>query len=212
MKKIIYTIYLLLPVVLMAQEMIVHGVIFNKKNREPLYDATVIIVKNNTGTHTDFEGKYVLNVTLNDTLVVRCAGMKTQKVEVNQPEMNIELDEIILKEEFGPPRDVKQIKREILSPINLKDIQNANNPKYHFKRNAQKNVFVIFVSDLTSYDFNKNDTEFQQNYNVKYSLVGNYNLDFASKYNQLTFKYLKKKYKKSWLTEVRKDTIGLLKE
>ncbi|TAF09450.1 MAG: hypothetical protein EAZ75_07935 [Flavobacteriia bacterium] len=56
---------------------------------------------------------------------------------------------------------------------------------------------------------NNEDLEFEQRYNVKYSLMGSYQNDYLKKYNKLTFKHLKKKYKKSWLTEIRKDAIGL---
>ena len=73
-------------------------------------------------------------------------------------------------------------------------------------------MFIIFVSGLTSYDFNKEDIAFQQKYNVKYSLIGSYKIDFLTKYNKLTFEHLKKKYKKSWLAEIRKDAVGLKKE
>jgi len=71
--------------------------------------------------------------------------------------------------------------------VTKKDIKNADNPKYNFKKNAKNNVFVIYVSDLASYDFNKEDLEFQQKYNVKYSLIGSYKNEYLTKYNNLTF-------------------------
>jgi hypothetical protein len=43
-------------------------------------------------------------------------------------------------------------------------------------------------------------------------LIGSYKNDYLKKYNKLTFKHLKKKYKKTWLTEIRKDAVGLKKE
>ena len=36
--------------------------------------------------------------------------------------------------------------------------------------------------------------------------------DYLKKYNKLTFKHLKKRYKKSWLLEIRKDAVGLKNE
>ncbi|WP_395632494.1 carboxypeptidase-like regulatory domain-containing protein [Flavobacterium sp.] len=209
MKKIIYTIYLLLPILSLGQEMLVHGVVLGKKTREPLFEATVLIGKKHTGTHTDFDGKYVIKASLNDTLVVSYAGMKTQKVTVSQPEINIELEEIIIKEEFGPPYNPKPKNLDTRVLITREDIENRDNPKYNFKKNAKKNVFVIFVSALTAYDLNPKDLAFQQKYNVQYSLVGSYKTDYLRAYNKLTFKHLKKKYKKYWLTEIRKDAIGL---
>ncbi len=208
MKKIIYILLLLFPLVSFGQE-IIHGLVINKSTREPIYDAVIRVYKKNIGTQTDFEGKYLIKATLNDTLVVSSVAMKTQMVKVNQKEMNFELEEIILEEEYGPPGDFKYKDLEERTPIKREDIENANNPKYNFKKNAKKNVFVIFVAALTVDEFNPKDLSFQEKYNVKYSLAGSYKIDYVKAYNKLTFKYLKKKYKKSWLTEIRKDAIGL---
>lgn len=211
MKKIIYYLFLLLPMVFFGQE-IIHGLVINKRTQEPIYDALVRVDKKNTATLTDFEGKYELKATLNDTLVISSVSMKTQKVKVNRQEMNFELEEIKLEEKYGPSNDFKYKVLEARTPINTKDIENADNPKYNFKKNAQRNIFIIFVSELTSYDLNNEDLEFQQKYNVKYSLIGSYKIDYLTKYNKLTFKHLKKKYNKSWLRKIRKDAVGLEKE
>jgi len=112
----------------------------------------------------------------------------------------------------APPYHTKTKRIEATIIVTKKDIKNADNPKYNFKKNAKNNVFVIYVSDLASYDFNKEDLEFQQKYNVKYSLIGSYKNEYLTKYNNLTFSYLKNKYKKTWLAEIRKDAVGLIKE
>lgn len=185
------------------------GKVVNKKNGEPLPFATVRIDKNGIGTTTDFDGKYSLKASLNDTLIFSMIGMKTLKIKADKQEINIELEEVELKEAVGPPYYPKNKRLEATTIVSKEDIEKSNNPKYNFKKNANNNVFVIFVSELASYDLNNEDLEFEQRYNVKYSLLGSYQNDYLKKYNKLTFKHLKKKYKKSWLTEIRKDAIGL---
>lgn len=208
MKKIIYSLFLLLPMVSMGQETI-HGVVIDKRTRAPINEAIVWVNKTKAGTYTDFDGQYALKATLNDTLVVSAVGMKTQKAKVLAPEMNFELEELLLKEEFGLPK--KTAYKQMQTPT-ARDIINGHNAKYHFKKNAQQHVFVIFVADLTSYDFSPADLAFQQKYNVKYSILGSYPTDYIKEYNRLTFKYLKNKYKTHWRAEIRKDAVGFKNE
>lgn len=217
MKKNIYIAFLFFSVLSFGQEIVVSGIVIDKKTGEPLAFAQVINDKNEIVTTTDFDGKYSLKASLNDTLIFSLTriGMKTLKVKADKEEINIELEEVELKEEVGvgPPYFYTKIKRlEATTIVTKEDIEKANNLKYNFKKNAKNNVFVIFVSELTSYDLNKEDIEFEQKYNVKYSLIGSYKNDYLKKYNKLTFKHLEKKYKKSWLKEIRKDAVGLKKE
>ena len=211
MKQILYIQFLFFSILSFGQEVVVSGFVINKKKGEPIAGATVLINKTQNGITTDFDGKYSLKTTLSDTLVFSFVGMKMQKIKVDKKEINIELEEVELKEEVGPPYYPKSKRLEATTIVSKEDIENADNPKYNFKKNAKNNVFVIFVSELTSYNLNKEDLEFEQKHNVKYSLIGSYKYNYLKKYNKLTFKYLKKKYKKSWLKEIRKDAVGLKK-
>lgn len=217
MKNLLYILFLLLGFLSFGQEIVVSGIVTDKMSGSPLPFVEVIINKTEIGTTTDFDGKYSLKASLNDTLIFSLTriGMKTLKVKADKEEINIELEEVELKEEVGvgPPYFYTKIKRlEATTIVTKEDIKKTNNLKYNFKKNAKNNVFVIFVSELTSYDLNKEDLEFQQKYNVKYSLIGSEKFDYLTKYNKLTFKHLKRKYKKSWLKEIRKDAIGLTKK
>lgn len=211
MNKIVYILILLFSVMAFGQEVVVSGKVTNEKTGEPIPGATIIIYKKHKGSQTDFEGNYSINANLNDTLVFSFVGMKTQKTKADKEEINVQLLESeTLKESVEPPYYPKNERLEATTIVTREDIENADNPKYNFKKNAKNNVFVIFASELTSYDFNKEDIVFQQKYNVKYSLIGSYKIDYLIKYNKLTFKYLKKKYKKTWLKEIRKDAVGLI--
>lgn len=213
MKKLLYISFFLFAFLSFGQEVAVRGKVIDGKTGEPIVGTTVNVNKTQIVTTTDFDGKYSLKAFVNDTLVFSHVGMKNQKIKVDKQEINIELEEgEKLKVEFGPPYYPKSKRLEATTIVSKKDIENADNPKYNFKKNAKNNVFVIFVSELTSYDLNKVDLEFEQKYNVKYSLIGSYKNDYLKKYNKLTFKHLKKHYRKSWLKEIRKDAVGLKKE
>ena len=193
-----------------GQQITISGKVTDGKTGEPLPGALVSIYKTSKGCNTDIDGNYVLKVTLNDTLIFSFTGMKSQKIKVDKHEILVKLFELdALHESFGPAYYPRIKKLEATTIVTKKDIENSDNPKYQFKKNAKNNVFVIFVSELTTYNFNKEDLEFQQKYNVKYSVIGSHKLEYVNKHNKLTFKYLKKKFKNTWNSEIRKDAIGL---
>lgn len=190
-----------------GQERFVNGIITDQ-NKEPLPGVTILIDKTLKGTNTDFDGKYSIAAKPTDTLVFSYPGFKTQKLKVDNDEINIQLQELeSLREEIGPPIPYPRPK-PLTMAVTRKDIENVDNPKYNFKKNAKKNVFIIYVSELTTYDFTKEELKFQEKYNIRYYQSSNYKSDYLIKYNKLTFKYLNKKFKKAWQREVRKDAIG----
>jgi CarboxypepD_reg-like domain len=197
-------------------EKIVYGVVKDYLG-QLIVGANINVKGKNIGTNTDFDGKYSLKTSMNDTLIFSFIEMKTKKVKVETEEINIQLEELDEKlfEVYGPPIVPKKenINLSTLRTISAKElnksIKKSKKPKYNFKKNAKNNIYMIFVSELRLYEFNNKDLEFQKKYNVKYSLIGTYEIDFLTKYNKLTFNYLKKKYKKTWITEIRKDAVGL---
>lgn len=197
MKKFLYIAFLFLTVFAFGQERTVFGNVIFAEDRLPLPGTTVMIKNTNKGTSADFEGNYSLkNVTPNDTLVFSFVSTKTQEIRADKEEINVimEDDGEIIKVVYGPPiRPREPFITASVTRVTAKDIKNADNPKYNFKRNAKNNVFIVFVSELTSYDFNKEELEFQQKYNVKYSLSEGKSVRYFKKYNKLTFKHLNKK-------------------
>lgn len=195
-----------------SQQNIVSGIVKDSIGKI-IIGANIIVEGTNRVTNTDFDGKYTIKANPNNFLVFSFIGMKTQRIIADKNKIDVQLQEIEpLKEEVGPAYYPPKPKR--IDPTTIvikKDIENVDNPKYNFNKNAQHNVFIIFISESTSYDFNKEDLEFQQKYNVKYSLIGNQKIDYLIKYNKLTFRYLKKKYKKTWQAKIRKDAVGLEK-
>jgi hypothetical protein len=130
MNKINVVFWLLIPVQLLTsfsygQEFVLNGKVTDKKSGEPIYYATISVDNDKTIVATDFDGLYSIKVTLNDTILVRYTGMKTQKIKVDTASINIELEEIEeLIVVFGPPpiRPIKSTYHSITT-VTLEDIQ-----------------------------------------------------------------------------------------
>ncbi len=75
------------------QRRTVRGTVTNKQ-KEPVPGVTVLVKGTNTGTITDSEGKYSVQVNPDQVLVFSFVGMKTREVPVgNSALVNIEMDE-----------------------------------------------------------------------------------------------------------------------
>lgn len=210
MKNPLYLSFLFLGFFAFGQEKEISGNVSDEKTGEPLVGVTVMIKNTDRGVQADLEGNYSITVNLNDILVFSYVGYITKELKVGASDrLNVRLEEIDIEEmDWGWGLPKKPIHTATIR-VTAKDIKNADNPKYNFKRNAKNNIFLVFVSELASYDFSKEELEFQEKYNVKYSLsVGN-PIRYFKKHNKLTFKHLNKKYKKDWQKEIRKDAIGL---
>ena len=68
---------------LLAQQTAISGVVLDASDNSPLIGASVLVKGTTTGTVTDFDGVFKLNVP-NDksTIVISCIGYKTQDVSV----------------------------------------------------------------------------------------------------------------------------------
>jgi hypothetical protein len=84
MKK--YLLTMLIAVVALAakaQNITVKGTVVEASTNEPLIGATVKVKGTGTGTVTNFDGEYQLNVDKNATLVFSSIGYKTVEQAVN---------------------------------------------------------------------------------------------------------------------------------
>lgn len=201
MKQLLYILFLLFSVLSFGQDRTIFGIVTDENN-QPLAGLHIVVNKTTKGVHTDFNGNYSLkNVTPNDTLVFSFIGLKTQKIKAEKDTINV----LMQKEDIG--REVEYI---TYKPKKL----TANNIKNVFKEEAKNNRFIVFISEFTIYsNFSDEELKFQKKYNVIYSSTTNYDVKskYLKRYNKLTFKYLNKKYNKSWQNEIRKDAIGLSK-
>ncbi len=78
----------------------VQGTVFDS-NKEPLIGVTILIKGTNQGTVTDFDGKFEINASKGDILVVSYIGMRTQEIQVTdkgQYQITLESDTELLDE------------------------------------------------------------------------------------------------------------------
>ncbi len=75
-----------------AQEIKVSGTVTDS-NGEPLPGVEILIIGTQTGTVTDFDGKYSLKANMGDKLKASSVGMKTQIKAVSGPVINFQLKE-----------------------------------------------------------------------------------------------------------------------
>ncbi len=211
MKKIKITLLLLLfSQLFLAQERKVHGIVKDSLGLI-IPGANVLIKANKTyrGAQTDFDGKYEIIAKANDTLIFNFVGMKEKKVTASGTEINVTLEynPIELENNGIPYWPIKKKPASIAATITTKELINTTNPKQYFKRNAKNNTFIIFVSSFS--DLEKKDLEFQKKYNINYLP---FDIDYSTyfkRYNTFTFKFLNKKFKKIWQTEIRNDALGI---
>ena len=103
MKKLHSILFFLVSIFSLGQEIVISGIVIDKKTGEPIVGVNVLANKTYNGTTTDFDGKYSLKANINDTLVFGFPGMKIQRVIVDKEGINIELEEgEEIKTEIGP--------------------------------------------------------------------------------------------------------------
>lgn len=86
-----FLLFMAMGTFLLAQ---VSGTILDDANGEPLIGATVLLKGTSTGTVSDFDGKFTINATSGDVLVVSYTGYATQEISVGtQTEVEVRLSE-----------------------------------------------------------------------------------------------------------------------
>ena len=124
MKQLLYISFFLFPILFFGQKIAVRGKVTDGKTGEPLPGALISIYKTSKGCNTDIDGNYVLEVSLNDTLVFSFTGMKSQKIKADKLEISIQLnEEIQIIEQFCPPiRPIKSSNHSV-TKVTLEQIQ-----------------------------------------------------------------------------------------
>ena len=97
MKKIsiLFLILLCNCTFLYAQQFSITGVVTDKKLKEPIIGASVIVKGTTNGTVTDLDGKFTIQVSKENVLVISFIGYITQEIKVNenQTSYNIQMSE-----------------------------------------------------------------------------------------------------------------------
>ena len=100
MKKVYnYLMVILLPLGMYhstyAQQLSVSGKIIDSNTKEGIAGANVVIKGTSTGTITDIDGNFSINVERGKTLVISFVSYLTEEIEVTSATMNVELSEDI---------------------------------------------------------------------------------------------------------------------
>ena len=66
------------------QKKAINGVVFDGGMNEPLIGANVVVKGTTNGTVTDLDGKFTLEATPNDILVISCIGFKTLEIKASE--------------------------------------------------------------------------------------------------------------------------------
>lgn len=92
MRGCLFVMFVLLTGVLVAQTT-VSGTITDADNGDPLIGASVLVTGTSTGTVTDFDGKFTVNVPANaESLTISYTGYATQVVPVSSATTNINIE------------------------------------------------------------------------------------------------------------------------
>ena len=93
MKKnlILFLILLCNCTFLYAQQFNITGVVTDKKLKEPIIGASVIVKGTTYGTVTDFDGNFTLQVSKGNVLVISFIGYTTQEIKVNEKTRKLEV-------------------------------------------------------------------------------------------------------------------------
>ncbi len=116
---------------LIGQEIQVTGVVTSVDDRQPIPGVSVVVKGTFTGTVTDVNGTYTINVPANATLVFSFVGMKSQEISVNnRTTINVEMvssteaiDEVIV---VGYGTQKKSVVTGAISSIKAKDLEKVS--------------------------------------------------------------------------------------
>ncbi len=128
MKKLQLTFFLTLLATLTTIAQEVRGTVYDDQN-VPLPGASVQVKGSQTGTITDFDGKYTIEANTGDILVFSYVGFNTQEVTVTSNTLNVtlqaglELENVVVVGSRNPNRTAT----ESTVPVDVIDIKELNN-------------------------------------------------------------------------------------
>ncbi|MEY8782037.1 TonB-dependent receptor [Allomuricauda sp. XS_ASV26] len=128
MKKLQLTFFLTLLATLTTFAQEVTGTVYDDQN-VPLPGASVQVKGSQTGTITDFDGKYTIEANTGDILIFSYVGFNTQEVTVTSNTLNVtlqaglELENVVVVGSRNPNRTAT----ESTVPVDVIDIKELNN-------------------------------------------------------------------------------------
>ena len=94
MKRYLFLLLSFFTLSLYAQQVKLTGNVTSASDKEPMIGVTIMVKGTPTGTVTDFDGNYSLEVSSNSTIVFSMIGYKTQEIKVNnRTRINVSMTE-----------------------------------------------------------------------------------------------------------------------
>lgn len=94
MKRYLFLLLSFFTLSLYAQQVKLTGNVSSASDKEPMIGVTIMVKGTPTGTVTDFDGNYTLEVPSNSTIIFSMIGYKTQEIKVNnRPHINVVMAE-----------------------------------------------------------------------------------------------------------------------
>lgn len=113
--KFLVLLVVLVAQITFAQERVVSGVISDNAGM-PLPGVSVLVKGTQSGTQTDFDGKYSIKATSSQVLIFSFIGMKTQEVSASSATANVkmaadaeQLNEVVVTTALGIKREKKSL-------------------------------------------------------------------------------------------------------
>ena len=136
---------------LVSQE--ITGIVYSE-NKIPLSDVNIKIRRKSTGTKSDQNGQFSLNLKKGDLLVFSYIGMATKKIRIKN---------------FNPLKVILRSKANILKEVEIKSRNKKNKPKTIISRFREIDEDKV---PYTSYSFTGEDIRSYSNIGIAEALVG----------------------------------------
>lgn len=146
---ILILLMLLVGIPLMAQESRITGTVTDAETEEPLPGATVRVKGTKSGTVTDIEGKFVINASAGDVLLISFVGFDQQQVPVqNQSNISVSLAPSSKSlEEVVVMGYTTQKKKDLTGAVSVVDVEELGTVPYaNVLQSLQGRVAGVTVS------------------------------------------------------------------
>lgn len=145
--RLILAFLICLPQLVMAQNINVSGKVVDSDNGEPLIGANIILKGTSTGTVTDLDGNFTLDVEKSSTLVVSFTGYESTEVVVETAILNIELrsDTELLGElvVVGYGKQEKKVATGSIAKVTAEDIEGIKVPDLQSTLEGQVTGLIV---------------------------------------------------------------------
>ena len=211
LKRILVCILLTTCFNLVAQEIIITGIIRDKSGY--LAGANVKIKGSKISTVSDFDGSYSIKAKIGDLLVFdffRCESVEKKIISLEK--LNIFLKEVdrsicmLGTSRYSNESDFTK-KQEKTYPIAIDKTINFD-LENNFKNDIANKSLKIYVFENKTNTISQNEFNFQNKYKTTFTTFYKISNDYYENYNKKVFDYLEDNFNDKWQNEINSDILG----